>query len=248
MDRISSTDHPVVKRFVRLRDKRSFRTEMGSVLVEGIKMVREVCAKRRVLNLMVADPSLTFVKADRVFVVTEQIIQKVSLVEASEGIIAEVELPSLSIANLKGKKRLVAFDRVADPGNLGTLIRTALAFGWEGVFLMEGCCDPFNDKALRAAKGATFRLPLAVGSWEKLKAFSDEEGFLPLAADLKGKPPEAFIESDKLLLVLGSESHGPSDSVLEHCRPVSLPMVGDMESLNVSMAGGILMYLLRHRR
>ena len=130
----------------------------------------------------------------------------------------------------------------------------------DAVFLLLGCCDPFNDKALRASRGASFRVPLFTVTWDKL---------LPIAEGLKmplfsGDPsaPDPGLQTEeshfevgvdrvaevasaqKLCLVLGTEGQGLSDVAKEKCQPVSIPMHGEMESLNVGVAGGILMYLL----
>jgi TrmH family RNA methyltransferase len=119
--------------------------------------------------------------------------------------------------------------------------------GWEGAFLVGEGCDPFNEKALRAARGATFRLPLRTGSWDELQALATENHWVPLVADLDGKAPSSFHEIKQGILVLSNESHGPSDAALRFCQKVSIPMSGKMESLNVAVAGGILMYALKKK-
>ena len=136
----------------------------------------------------------------------------------------------------------MVLDGIQDPGNLGTLLRTALAFGWNGIYLLGNCCDPYNDKALRSAKGATFRLQLYQGDKAHLKDLSRTHQVL--VADLDGKAPESVNESEKRVLVLGSESLGVSAESQAFGEKVTLPISGEMESLNVAVAGGILMYQL----
>lgn len=198
-----------------------------------------------------------------------------------------------------------------DPGNVGTLVRTALAFDWDAVFLLSGCCDPFNEKALRASRGAAFRLPLAAGEWGDCQALAAHFGMSIFAAEPAGapmhdasgihaqalspRPPTAAagpqpsgplqgaadaadgatlvpeqasareagrgngltvgdgslgpaearaLLSRPLCLVLGSEGQGLSPHVSATATPLSIRMPGNMESLNVGIAGGILMYLL----
>lgn len=116
--------------------------------------------------------------------------------------------------------------------------------------LLPGCCDPFNEKALRASRGAALRLPLAECSWGELEALSDDGGLLLLAAEPQEAEAQAGEErrrrggqGDRQLeqavcLVLGSEGQGLSQTALRVCRPVAIPMVGQMESLNVGIAGG----------
>ncbi|GIM15690.1 hypothetical protein Vretimale_18435, partial [Volvox reticuliferus] len=96
-----------------------------------------------------------------------------------------VTLPTSATTSVVSPVRLLVLDGVQDPGNLGTLARSALAFGWGGLFLLHGCCDPFNDKAVRASRGALLRLPLAAGSLEELREAAREAGLLLLSADME---------------------------------------------------------------
>lgn len=127
----------------------------------------------------------------------------------------------------------------------------------DGVFLLPGCCDPFNDKALRACRGACFQIPIVSGSWEHVGALREEFQMKMLAGhpatgdDLKPvmKLSKDFAESvvdSPLCLVLGSEGAGLSQFSRRACELLSIPMAGEFESLNVSVAGGIFMYMLQH--
>lgn len=139
----------------------------------------------------------------------------------------------------------------------GTLLRTALAFGWDGVFLLPGCADPFNEKAIRASRGACFKIPVESGDIEEWLEICDTHGLTRIGATsstttithprphheeihLETHEWERFKECSASL-VLGSEGQGLSAAVLELCNPVSIPMIGAMESLNVASAGAILM-------
>ena len=133
-------------------------------------------------------------KADEKVIVPPSVMQKISGVKTPEGLIAELKMPPN--ISLQGKRYILAIDGISDPGNLGTLLRTALALGWEGAYIVEGSCDPYNDKALRAAKGATFRLPLYQGSWDTLLQ-------LPLpryVANLEGKSINEFASKEGAIL------------------------------------------------
>jgi TrmH family RNA methyltransferase len=135
-------------------------------------------------------------------------------------------------------------DRISDPGNLGTLLRTALALGWEGAFLTPHSADPFNDKAIRASKGACFFLPLQEGSYEELEELLKENQITAYVADLKGTSLPNLKVKHPLALILGNESLGPSAWAKQHGSAISIPMKKDVESLNVASAGAILMYEL----
>ena len=236
--KITSAQHPLVKRLVKLRTDKSARLEENTVLVVGEKLVEEL-SRHLTLKTLITDRPYPHLSAQEVVEATPEILKKITGLAAPEGVAAEVPLPPP--ADLSSTRYLLILDGVSDPGNVGTLLRTALALGWDGVFLLPGSADPFNEKALRAAKGATFRLPICSGEIDLLKKIC--KGKKLFVADLQGQPPSAL--SAPLALVLGSESHGPSPVIREMAAPLAIPMSGSMESLNVATAGGILMYNLR---
>jgi len=109
---------------------------------------------------------------------------------------------------------------------------------------LPNCCDPYNEKAIRAARGAHFKFPLSKGTTRDLERLV-QKGYQPLVADLRGADPQSIPVAKQRILVLGNEAQGPSSSILKLCQPISIPMKGEMESLNVAIAGGILLYLMR---
>lgn len=153
-------------------------------------------------------------------------------------------------------RRLLALEGVRDPGNLGTLLRSAAAFGWDAAWLLPGCCDPFNDKALRASRGAALSLPLASGDLSSLRAAATAHGLALLAAqpgddECRGSGgPSARGSGGRrdvqgACLVLGTEGAGLSPQLLAAADAhVSVPMPGGMESLNVGVAGSLLMFAM----
>lgn len=242
---ITSLQNSIIKHLVRLRQNHDFRVEHNTIVISGIKQVREVCAHTHVRTLLVYDE--TFIpknlRPDVVYIVNEEIMQKASGLLNPEGILAEVEMPKAS--DLKGLKKIVALDRVSDPGNLGSILRTALALGWDGAFILEDSCDPYNDKALSAARGATFRLPIGRGDWKDLQNLIEQNELMSFVGDIKGIPLDEVNPTDKTLIVLSNEAHGVSNQAAKMCQKVTIPMDTEMESLNVSVAGGILMYALQ---
>lgn len=242
---VTSLQHPIVKHLVKLRKNSDYRHEHKSVLVEGIKFVNEICRTISPKTLLACDESLIpkKLKADSVIIVPEDILKKISGLLAPEGVLAEVPMPEMD--KMSKKKYILALDGISDPGNMGTIIRTALALGWEGAYILEDSCDPFNEKALRAAKGATFRLPLALGDWSRLQEIIKENQLTPLAADLHGEQISSQ-KSSGVLLVLSNEAHGLSETAKRICKRITIPMPGEMESLNVAVAGGILMYAIKN--
>ncbi len=239
MKPLTSVQHPLVKRFVKLRKDRKARLQFGSAVIEGKKLIVENSSL--IKTLFVADPhqSFTIPKGAGVYQVTHEIIQKISGVKSPEGVIAEVKIPQLK---LEAPKRLLVLENLNDPGNLGTLIRSALAFGWDGVFFLGDCCDPYNDKAIRASKGAVFRLPLIFGNIEYFASLIKDNKLKVWIADLKGEDAKRLVFENGIALVLGNEANGPTQEALALGRQVTIPMEGAIESLNVAIAGAILLY------
>ncbi len=241
---ISSLQNPLIKHLINLRNDREYRYSQKSIIIEGIKPVIEVAGFIKKL-ICIESTAHIDIEVPEKWIVTDAIMKKISGMTSPEGVLAEVQMPTLSA--LKGVKSVVALDGINDPGNLGTLIRTALALGWEGIFILPNSCDPFNEKAIRAARGAHFRIPIALGKAEELKTLIEKNKLEPFVADLQGTYPEDLEKSSGRLLVLGNEAHGASEEVKRLCSKVTIPMPGEMESLNVAVAGGILMYLLSAR-
>lgn len=241
---IASLQHPIVKHLVQLRQERNYRKERQTALVTGIKLIEELAFCKTVL-IQKGTPWPEGVVAEQTFIVSPAIIKKVTALENPEPIAAEVALPPP--ANLAGKNYLVALDGINDPGNLGTLLRTALALGWEGAFITADSVDPFNDKALRAAKGATFRLPINVGSGAELEDLIKRNRLHAYVADAAGPPVTSIILHKPLLLVLGNEAHGARAALKQVNPALSIPMSPAMESLNVASAGAILMYNMKRQ-
>lgn len=243
MEIITSLQNALVKQLFKLRTNHDFRREEGSVVLEGTRMIDEICRHIPPKKVLVSHPEAIpeSLKKYPYQLVSEEIIKKISGSMHPEGVIVEVELPLPK--KLTSSKRVLILDKISDPGNLGTILRTALAFGWDGVFLIKGGCDPFNDKALRASKGALFQLPYFEGSWAEAKEMILKNSLIPIAADLKGVSIDEFQIPEKIALALGNEAHGLSDEIQKYCTAVTIPMKkGAMESLNVAVAGGIIMH------
>lgn len=241
MRKITSLQHPLIKHLVKLRKDRHYRTEMQTVLIEGKTLFNELPSKYIVKNII----TTTAHDSPHAFLVTEEIIQKISSLQKNDGFLAEIELPQE--VDLSFKKPILILDSIGDPSNLGALLRSALAFNFEGVFLLNHCTDPFNDKALRAAKGATFRVPMQSGSWQELAPLLQKSQLTLFVGDLNGLNASQITGREGALL-LGNEVHGPGIIPEEvKTETITIPINQEMESLNVSVAGGILMYLLQGR-
>ncbi len=239
---ISSLQHPVVKRLVKLRDNRAFRAQEKSVLIVGVTLVSDVAARLPLKTLISVDP-LPF-NAKESYLAPPNVLEKIINISSHDLVAAEVELPEQS--SLENLGTIVILDGLADPGNVGTILRTAVALGWEGAFLTPNTADPFNDKALRAARGAPLFLPLKQGSYAELEKLVHQSGMTVYIADVEGKKLTEVSFKKPLALVLGHETQGPSAEARALGQTVSIPMTNQMESLNVATAGAILMYQIQH--
>lgn len=245
---ISSLQHPLVKHWVQLRSSSSYRHRENRVLVTGENIFSELSGRHTFKRLIVqkgTSPPLS-IPCEELFLVTEEILKKITGLVQPEPMAAELPLPSS--ADLTQAERVLVLDQINDPGNLGTLLRTALAFGWDGVFIMENSADPFNDKAMRASKGAVFRLPIAWGNESVLEKLLADKKWTIYGADMEGVSVEEHSSYPlPFLLILGNEAQGLSTFSKDRSTLLSLPMAGAMQSLNVAVAGSIFMYLLRKR-
>ena len=240
MATIRSLQHPNVKRLYTLRRDKEVREEEGLCLVYSTTLIREIGRKGALQELWIPEGQEVprGLNPLKVVTTTKEVIRKVTGLKSASEMVGVFRLPK-EAKRLRGD-RLLLLDRVADPGNLGTLTRTALAFGWEGVYFVEGCVDPFNDKALRASRGALFRLPYQKGSVERaLESYPKHQ---LLVADPRGKPVKKTTQP--LFLALGNEATGPSERLMEYGQRIAIPISPKMESLNVAVAGGILLYVL----
>ncbi|MFA6915467.1 MAG: RNA methyltransferase [Parachlamydiales bacterium] len=241
MIHIQSTDNPLVKHLSKLRTDATARRKENKIVLSGRTLITEVAQKIPLQVLITEEPHSQLTAAET-FTASPSVLKKISGVENPDGYIAVVGLPPE--ADLTPCRSLLALDGVSDPGNFGTLLRSALAFGWDGVFLLPNTCDPYNDKALRSARGAQFHLRLRKGTWQQLKELSLTNRLTPIAADLYGKDIRTFTPLDHPLLILGNEGQGIDATAASWCEKVTIPMLPQSESLNVSIAGSILMFLL----
>lgn len=244
---ISSLQHPLVKHLVKLRQNSRYRNAEQSLVIEGPKPIQEICQHTKAKIILTCYPAQlpNHIQAEKILVCTEAVMQKASGMMTTEGILAEIPQPIHP--DLEGKRTLLILDSINDPGNLGTLMRTALALEWDGVLIIGDSCDPYNEKSLRASRGAGLTLPWARKNWEELKSMAARHGLLPLLADINGTPPKAILKPQGVMLILSNEAHGPSKEALEWCQKVSIPLSEKVESLNVAIAGAILMHTIRPR-
>ncbi|KAF5193048.1 tRNA/rRNA methyltransferase (SpoU) family protein [Thalictrum thalictroides] len=282
MKSITSPSNPFVKHCVKLRQSSSYRHSHASVLVVGTTPIREITKFQDVIEeksslvncLLLLDgaevPKGMCEFSDRIVRVSSVVMKKLCGMQSIDSIeaVALLKIPN-SFCHVDGNQReedfrrwfpfphrVLVLDGIQDPGNLGTLLRSAVAFRWDGVFLLPGCCDPFNDKALRASRGSAFQLPIVSGNWDQLdilrKGFQmkmlaghpESNSGVKSSSSFSQKLADSLVD-EHVCLVLGSEGYGISKQSEQVCELINIPMAGDYESLNVSVAGGIFLFMLQ---
>lgn len=244
MEHITSLKNPKVTAWKALKDRKG-RRESGCFLVEGRKMVEEALASAFDVEtvLVQEDMELPDGLTMPVYELPAHVLAAVCDTKTPQGIAAVVRMKEQSALG----KHIVVLDGVQDPGNVGTIIRTADAAGLDGVLLSNQCADVFSPKVLRATMGSIFRMNLRTtddlpGELTKLR----EKGYSILSSQLDGTP---FYEREKVAeqfaLIIGNEGNGVSEQVQQTAtHRVRLPMRGGAESLNAAIAAAIMMYEL----
>jgi len=241
--KITSLQHPFIKYLVNLRKDKQLRKQEQLVLVTGDKLIFELLAQHRgVSHLFSLSESIIHPSIDQTQI-TKEILHKISGVHSEETLAALVRIPQTK--DIFQKNKIVICDGISDPGNLGTILRSAWALGWDGAFITEKSCDPFNDKALRAAKGATFSLPLQEGSFADV--MKKKNRFTIYLAHMDGNDITDLPDiAHPTALILSNESLGVRQEAYNQFSRIKIPMIAGVESLNVASAGAILLHALRN--
>jgi len=167
--------------------------------------------------------------------------------ERETACVGEMTMP-LPVEQFDSPRYLVAFDRVRYVHNLGLLLTNAAALGYDGLFFVDGTADPFNNRVLESSQATAFLMPYMKGTSGQLLDVCRQEQLLPLVAHVQGRPPQEIPIPPHyrgVCVILGNESAGPSELLLNNCAKVALPMSELMDSLNVGVAGGIIMHAFR---
>ncbi len=275
MERITSVNNQRIKEVANLKQKK-FRTESGTFFVEGLRAVREAVQYAQVTDLFFTgggetgtDEIINTVagRDTKLFQVDEKVMAKLSDTKTPQGVLAVVRIPDNSLRqlqpgglNIKNQKSgemdnnapVVILDRVQDPGNMGTILRTADAAGALGVILLEGCVDVFSPKVVRASMGSLFHLPvLRDVTAEEALTWCYRHGYEPAATAMKGAANVYKTDlSRKTAFIFGNEANGVAEELQAAAETrLFIPMAGLAESMNVAMAAGVILFEgLRQRK
>ncbi len=237
--KITSADNNTLKQVKKLQ-KKSERIKTGLFVAEGKRIVEDAIKAGVVEFIITCDESVDF---ENTYLVNRSLYEKVSDTKSPQGIMAVCRLPEQNGTAFDGN--IVICDGVKDPGNLGTVIRTAECAGFGAVLLINDCVDPYNPKVVRSTMGSVFRMPVIECDIEYIKALKS----YTLAVTMLDGAVDIFKADfkEKVALVIGSEANGASDDIKMMAQlPVKIPMCGQAESINAAVAAGIAMYAVKN--
>ena len=255
METITSRDNAKIKYACAVRDSEKQRAADGVFFAEGPKLILELCKSCTPAVVYATEAALARTPALAALqsvttLVAPHVAEKLAGTKSSQGVFALLQAPAPPTQLLHSARRLLALEGVQDPGNVGTLLRSAAAFGFDGVLLGPGCAAPFAPKTLRASMGAAGRLPvLVVSDLPAALTALRGRGVTCLAAALYHSRPLDEVGTDfpgGVCLVIGSEGQGLTDAAVAACdAAVRIPMTDLVESLNAGVAGSVLLWQFR---
>lgn len=250
MKEIQSAKNPRIKELKKLH-KKKYREETGEYLLEGFHLVEEAVASHaKVKEILITEKGLEeweeWLKNHLDIpctLVTNEVMAVVSDLPTPQGILAVMLYEKVNMSELTGGWLLL--DNVQDPGNVGTMIRTADAFGLSGVVLGKGSADIYSTKVLRSMQGSNYHLPILQTDLEQMIPLLKEHNFNIYGTELNedARSLEQVTVSEKYAIVMGNEGQGVRPEILSLTdKNIYIPIRGNAESLNVGVAAGIVLY------
>ena len=235
-------------KFLRSLSQKKYRIQSQKFLVEGKRIVKELIQSSALIDQIYVSEDFIIKNADFILfdsnityeIISNDVISKIKTTDSSQEVFA------ISFINnsfdLQIQTPILVLDNISDPGNLGTLLRSASWYGINNVLVSSKSVDIYNPKVVRSAMGAHFHITnLHQLSEEKIRSILNDESINIIAATLNGSSYKNFDPSNNWALILGNEAHGVTESMLNIANDqVSIPKLGNMESLNVGVAGSVL--------
>lgn len=251
--RITSVSNPIIKEVRSLYDKKG-RQSTQALLLEGLRLVNEVAESGLTIRYFVVSDSF-FERTESIFVrfpnikiiqLPDELFARIGQTQTPQGLMAVMDLPDFNEREIVPKlRRIIVLENLQDPGNLGTIIRTADACSFDAVLLSRDSVDPYNPKVIRSTMGSLFHLPVIIVDdiYETLKTLQTKSIRIVAAHPRNAVPCWQADLSDSVALVIGNEGSGITKKMLNLADlAVMIPMVGRAESLNASAAASILLY------
>ncbi len=255
---ITSVHNPKIQWVRCIQSKSKERRAEGAFVVEGVRLLEEgLNSGWQVNNIFYTDDlgerGMSIVKAfqardTKVEVVSENVMRAISDTQHPQGILAVFEMHSIPLP--ERQNFILILDQIREPGNLGTILRSAAVAGVQAVFLSPGTVDPFSPKVIRAGMGAHFTLPVHPANWNEIESQIKHSKLHPYLASVDGG--EVYYQADfrhPLALIIGGEADGASDIAYKASDSlIHIPRYGEVESLNASVAAGILLFEIARQR
>jgi len=247
---IKSLQNEQIKNYARLKEKK-YRDETGLFIVEGDHLVRMALEANCLTTLLVAEEELEnyldIIDEDKTIIVTESIINKLSFTKSPQNIIG---IAKQNTFDKKDVSKVLVLDTLQDPGNVGTLIRSALAFNYDKIYVSESTVDIYNEKVIRASQGAIFKINIVKKELSEIYRILKMNDFDILVTSLTNNSIylDEVKTKENFAIVLGNEGNGVSEVSLKNATSVvKIKMSEEIDSLNVAVAGSIVMYNLGRR-
>ena len=237
---ITSASNNTIKALIKLKQKK-YRDETGYYLVEGEHLVEEA-TKAKQVECLISTKDIT---SDLpIIVVSNEVMSKLSFTKSPQSIMAKCKIKKEK--KLIDGKRYLILDDLQDPGNIGTLIRTALAFSIDQVILSNNCVDLYNDNLLRSMQGANFHISCIYDDLKTVISTLKKNNVKIIGSALEnGQDIKQIKISEKMAFVVGNEGNGMNKDILQECDYVGYIPINTIESLNVAIAGSIMMYYFK---
>ena len=260
--KITSFRNPKIKHIRQLQHKK-YRQDTGQFFIEGLRVVGEAIQTGAQIEAIITAPDLLIsdfgkelldhpgINNVETIEVTPEIFTSLAQKEGPQGIGAVINQNWEPLQDLKVQMDdfFVILDQIADPGNLGTIMRTAEAVGARGVILLGHSTDPFDPTSVKASMGAIFSLSLVKAQWQDVVAWCRDHRVILIGTSDRAEKEYRSVEYHRPLgLLMGSERHGLPQSLLDACdHTVRIPMEGRSDSLNLAVATGVMLYEIYHQ-
>lgn len=252
MQEITSKNNEKIKDLIKIRDDKKFRKDKSLFYVEGERIISNISPKLIKSLFIIEDRIKDFtniiklVDSNDIYILKSDVFNKVKDTITSQGIIALIKIEKESTIDYTKINKILILDNIKDPGNLGTIIRTSEASGFDLIILTSNCCDIYNTKTIRASMSSITRMNIIVSN-NIINTINNlkENDYKIYTSYLNNNSINLYKTKfeDKIVIVIGSESEGVSEDILKISDiSIMIPMYGDIESLNVSSATSIILY------
>lgn len=246
MEQITSRQNPLVTQIRKLNHERKSRREQGLFSGEGPKLLAEALKAGTPVRVIVTAPGVEVPCPEHVrrVEVPEDLLESLCDTKTPQGVLFLAEMPCTTPPERLSGERYLVLDGVQDPGNVGTIWRTADALGADGLILVNGCADPFSPKTVRATMGACFRLPVYEVGAKELPELLNRSGLPLYATALREDTIDIkTAQLQRCAVIIGSEGRGVSQELLEaSTRTIKIPMRERCESLNAAVAATVVLW------